>query len=279
MALIKRSKKEQQESDIQGSAAPAHTMPVNFLGALTLNVASATKLHPVFQSIMDGSREVREALLNGVVNEREAAVRLSQLKARDNRGALWTVGLQSLMWYKRIGNSKWVSSPSPFGSSEDGPISPWYVMTDREGSEHSEKTEAALDGSGAADSGAPIVKSNENPAVLSQWRGEVEDESRDLATLVKNEESEGAEVKLEGAEDAAGTSESFDDLLTLLRSSGMGKSSSEVEDFSSTEGTHLLADNPDDVIETSLLVEDMRESVTPLKTQAPVASDFTEELE
>ena len=213
MALTKRSKKEQVEPEIQGSAAPAHTMPVNFLGALTLNVASATKLHPVFQSIIDGAREVREALIDGVVNEREAAVRLNQLRARDSRGALWTVGLQSLVWYKRIGNSKWVSSPSPFGSSDDDSIGPWYAMSGRQKPERNENAGGL----------AQVVKFDEKSAVLSEWQRE--DKSRRLASLVSIDDAE-------GSPDEFDTAESIDDLMALLRSSGMDGAQGEDESSS-----------------------------------------------
>ena len=56
----------------------------------------AAELHPSYLALKNAVVEVVESLAAGSVSERQAAVRLAQLRARDSRGVEWTVGVQTL---------------------------------------------------------------------------------------------------------------------------------------------------------------------------------------
>ena len=235
MALIsKRGKKDSPEISPEPVESQVRSIPTNFLGTRTMDVASASQLHPVFQSILESAREVKEALAEGIVNEREAAVRLNQLRARDNRGALWTVGLQSLLWYRRIGNSKWVSSPSPLGPSNDDPIGPWYAVSGRPKKGDVLEGPVAVEGSVELPETAAPKEIGEKPAALTQWQG----------TQSNGDESDGSaaaahQSELESRVELGDTTDSVDELYAMIVSSGI----SESDDFGKID---VLAESKDE---------------------------------
>lgn len=104
-----------------------------FYGVLPSDLVESVAIDPVYQSILDGVYEVVDALSKNKVNQRQAAVRLSQLRAKDERGVEWTVGSASLTWYRRVGGGSWISAHQPVLPAASAVVPVWYALTEEGG--------------------------------------------------------------------------------------------------------------------------------------------------